>query len=187
MKKPLLAVLAVAALAVVAVVVIMENTPERRMDRRYDKLLRSYEDEPKQFCQRVVDDRDLLGFVLVIAFLTYNGLDRCSCGARAASGFPASFFDYHKEDCDYKAYQKQHGELFADVSAQIEAEFCDCGSNPRMSSFFVRSQQGEFFWEVGFLHPEHCNFARASRDIRKTWGPYIRRKDTEFHEAWLNR
>ncbi len=82
MKKPLLALLAVAAVSVVAVVIV-ENTPERRMDRRIDKLLRTY-DEPEQFFKRVVDDRDLLGFVLVGSFLKYNG-PRCSCGAGAAS------------------------------------------------------------------------------------------------------
>ena len=37
--------LAVAAVAVVSVVVV-ENTPERRMDRRYDKLLRTYVKKP---------------------------------------------------------------------------------------------------------------------------------------------
>ena len=85
MKKLLLALLAVAAVAVV-VVVIVENTPERRMDRWLDKLVRTY-DDPKQLYQRVVDDRDLLGFVLVSAFLAFNGLERCGCDATISSGF----------------------------------------------------------------------------------------------------
>ncbi len=89
MKKPLLAVLAVAAVAVVAVVIV-ENTPERRMDRKLDRLLRLYEDDPKQLYQRL-DDRDLLGFVLVNSFLRYNG-PRCSCDARTSSHYPGSLY-----------------------------------------------------------------------------------------------
>ena len=90
MRNVLLSLLAVAAVAVV-VVAVVENTPERRMDRRYDRLLRLYKDDPEQLYQRVFDDRDLLGFFLVRQFLMYKALDRCDCGARTApdsSGLP---------------------------------------------------------------------------------------------------
>ena len=175
MKKPLLALLAVAAVAIVAVVIV-ENTPERRMDRRYDKLLRSHEDDPKQLYQKVVDDRDLLGFALVNSFLECKGLDRfCSCDATTTSELPISFFD-HKEDCDYRTYLKQHWELFHDFWAQIGAEFCDC-------TFFYSGHREVFFSR----HPEDCNFARAWQDVWTTWGPYILRKTKEYREAWVNR
>ena len=161
MKKLLLALLAVALLAVLAVAVV-EIMPERRMDRRYDRLLRTY-DDPKQLYQRVVDDKDLLGLVLVELFMMYNELDRCSCGARAASSFSVR----HQDDCDFMTYWKQCKELFDDFNAQIEAALCDCGRAPR--------------------HPADCNSQRASRDMWTTWGPYIMRKEKEFYEAQLNR
>ena len=168
MKKPLLALLAVVAVAVVAVV-IFENMPERRLDRRYDRLLRLY-DDPEKLFQRVVDDRDLLGFALVESFLLYKGFDRCSCGARTASEFYEMFFD-HKGDCGYTTYRTQQGELSHDFWAQFEPALCDCGA----------ASSGVL------LHPADCSFGRALGDIDKTWGPYIRRKTNEFREAWLNR
>ena len=175
MKKLLLALLAVAALAVVAVIVIMENTPERRMDRRYHRLLRAY-DNPEKLFQRVVDDRDLLGFFLVWSFLRYKGLDRCGCGARAASEFPG-WFRHHKEDCDYRSYYKQHEEMLYDFATQIEAELCDCGTPPPRHFIMVLNQK----------HPENCNLTRAWQDIQTTWEPYLLRKTKEIREAWLNR
>ena len=180
MKKPLLAVLALAAVALVAVV-IFENMPERRMDRRLDRLLRLYEAEPKQFCQRVVDDRDLLGFSLVNSFLACRGLERCSCRARASSAFP---FVGHEQGCDSTAYLKQRVELLDGCSTQFEAEFCDCGRAPTPLLLYTTTEEGAV---VFYGHPEDCNLMRASRDMKKTWGPYILRKTKEFREAWLNR
>ena len=132
------------------------------MDRRYDKLLRSY-DDPKQLYQRLADDKDLLGFVLVNAFLKYKGLERCDC-------------DPDKDDCHhYPAYRKQHQELRVDFWAQFTAEFCDCGTAPASAV-------------LPPLHLDDCNLRRAWRDMQKTWGPYILRKNKEFlHEARLNR
>ena len=167
MKKPLLAVLALAAVALVAVA-IFENMPERRMDRRYDKLLRTYGD-PKQLYQRVFDDRDLVGFVLVTEFLAYSGLERCDCDARTLSGSPD--VNAHKGSCGYTHYVEQHDELVNDFSTQFKAALCDCGGDPK--------------WD--FSHSEDCNLERASGDMQKTWGPYILRKKKEFHAAWLNR
>ena len=168
MRKFLLAVLAVAALALVAVatIVVIENPPERRMDRRYDKLLRTY-DDPKQLYQRLVDDRDLLGFALVHTFLKYKGFDHCSCTNTTSAE------DWHNEDCDYPTYQKQCRELYAGFRTQIVAAFCDCGGPATLSIS---------------AHPEDCNFARARQDMYTTWGPYIRRKNKELlRKAWLNR
>ncbi len=165
MKKFLLALLAVAALAIVAVVIV-ENTPERRMDRRYDKLLRTY-DEPEKLFQRVVDDGDLLGFVLVNAY--------------------------------YRTYRKQHWEQFHDFWDQFEAALCDCETAPLPSArrqlsweypvLFSRDLKLVFSGHrVVFLyHPEDCSLTRVSRDIEKTWGPYILRKTKEFREARVNR
>ena len=176
MKKPLLAVLAVAAVAVVAIFVVVENTPERRMDRRIDKLLRTY-DDPKQLYQRVVDDRDLLGFFLVELFLESKGLDHCSC-PRTASRIRGSS-RAHKEDCDYTTYLTQHHELFDDFWSQIAAELCDCGIAP---SLFSITEEGDF---TG--HRPDCNLTRDWQDIHKTRGPYMLRKRKEFREEQLNR
>lgn len=158
MRNVLLSLLAVAAVSVVAVVIV-ENTPERRMDRKLEKLLRTYDDDPKQIFQRVIDDRDLLGFVLVHSFLVFKGLDRCSCDARTSSDHPGSLY-HHEEDCDFRSYLKPYQELYADFWDQIGADFCDCGRAPD--------------------HREDCNYMRASRDMQKTWGPYIMRKTKEF-------
>lgn len=122
MKKPLLALLAVAAVAVVAGVVIMENTPERRMDRKLDRLLRSYEDDPKKLCKRLADDRDLLGFFLVDSFARYKGLGRYA----------------------------QHQQVFDHFWPQIEAEFCSCGRAPSRPSLF-RIRGGARPWSPGEL------------------------------------
>ena len=108
MKKPLLALLAVAAVAVVAVVVvvIIENTPERRMDRRFDKLLRTY-DDPKQLYQRLVDDRDLLGLLVFSAL-------RCGCG---------------RQLCEVASLLYGWGESMN----QLAKEICDCRANERVA------------------------------------------------------
>ena len=125
-----------------------------------------YQDDPEQLLQRVVDDKDLLGFALVTPFLVYKGLERCSCDRRNSSVPPDVF--PHKEDCDYPAYLRQRHELFHGFSAQIVAELCDCGRTPAS-------------------HLEDCNYTRASQDMKKTWGPYILRKTREFREARVNR
>ena len=89
------------------------------MDRRYDKLFRSHEDDPEQLYQRVVDDRDLLGFEIVCWFLMYNNeqyqqlfdhfrrqieAELCDCGrALDLHYFVASL---HPEDCNFaRAWQ----------------------------------------------------------------------------------
>ncbi len=125
MKKLLLALLAVAAVGLVAVVIV-ENTPERRMDRKLARLLRLYEDDPKQLYQRVVDDKDLLGFALVHSFLWCKGLDRCSCGVGAASSFSRLVLPIHQHHCDSAPYLKQYLELLVDFHRRIQAELCDC-------------------------------------------------------------
>ena len=181
--------LAVAAVAVVAVV-IFENMPEWRMDRRYDRLLRSY-DDPEKLFQRVVDDRDLLGFFLVNSFLSYNG-PRCSCGAGAASGFSALVLpNPHKDDCESTAYWIQHLELLDGFWSQIVAELCDCETaalrSVRIPMIETNATVSSGDRVVFSGHSADCNFTRASQDIQKTWGPYIGRKTKKFLEAWLNR
>ena len=181
MKKLLLAVLAVAAVAVVAILVVVVNTRERRMDRKLDKLLRSYEDDPKQLRERLVDDRDLLGFVLVDSLAKYNGPGRCVCYARTSTGL------VYKDDCPSTPYRKQHQQLFHDYWAQIGAELCDCETAPAPLLRYPIIEEGAGAYRVFSDHPEDCSWERASRDIEKKWAPYILRKTKEFREARRNR
>ena len=167
------------------------------MDRRYDKLLRSYGDPEKLF-QRLVDDKDLLGFVLAIEFLKYNGVERCSCDVRSSSEFSVLFLG-HAEDCDYTTYLKQHLKLLDDFTTRFVAELCDCGIwvsilGRRRTKTALSPSEVQISWEYPVLFSGHhgfsrdCNLTRAWRDMRKTWGPYILRKEKEFlHEAQLNR
>ena len=163
MKKLLLAVLAVAAVAIVAVavvVVVNDNTPERRMDRRIDKLLRTY-DDPKQLFQRAVDDRDPVGSLvrlfLVRAFLL--GLGHCSCEPTGRG---------HKEDCELEVYAKK----LSRMESRFAMPYCDCGVLKRL---FSNSRL------ICGVHPDSCPYERAMHNIREHWDPYLERKTRELH------
>ena len=178
MKKPLLAVLAVAAVAVVAGVIV-ENTPERRMDRRIDRLLRTYE-EPKQLFKRLVDDRDLLGLFVFSALwcgygmkehgsLWHESMDRlaeeicdsdCNWSNRTIGG-PVSLGRFpRRERCKYRQAREKVWKRWGPYMERKGKEICEKAKS-----------RVEFHLEPA-LYPEI--------DLRRT-------DYKEFRKAWLNR